>query len=91
MVTGEFTVTTVIGSSVASRTDLLSVQLTSGLIVAHAPSMRTPSLPKRAPWTEEDAEHLEKVLATFPPWNSDQIAVARRCFGAAQARIEGSS
>lgn len=50
--------------------------------------MRTPSLPKVGPWTEEDAAHLEKVLATFPPWNSEQIAVARRCFGAAQARIE---
>ncbi|MFD4783445.1 hypothetical protein ACFWNH_20790 [Rhodococcus qingshengii] len=53
--------------------------------------MRTPSLPKRDPWTEEDAAHLEKVLATFPPWNSEQIAVARRCFGAAQARIEAEA
>ncbi|ORI17423.1 hypothetical protein BH686_26370 [Rhodococcus erythropolis] len=50
--------------------------------------MRTPSLPKRGRWTEEDAAHLEKVLATFPPWNTEQIAVARRTFGAAQARIE---
>nr|WP_218679818.1 hypothetical protein [Rhodococcus qingshengii] len=53
--------------------------------------MRTPSLPKRAPWTEEDAAHLEKVLATFPPWNAEQIAVARRTFGAAQARIEAEA
>lgn len=50
--------------------------------------MNAPVLPKRAPWTEADAAHLEKVLATFPVWNSEQIAVARRTFGAAQARIE---
>ncbi|MDJ0014960.1 hypothetical protein [Rhodococcus erythropolis] len=50
--------------------------------------MRTPSLPKRGRWTDEDAAHLEKVLATFPLWNSEQIAVARRTFGAAQARLE---
>lgn len=55
---------------------------------AHTLHMRTPSLPKRAPWAEADAAHLEKVLATFPAWNSEQIAVARRTFGAAQARIE---
>lgn len=58
---------------------------------AHALRMKPPLLPKVGPWTEEDAAHLEKVLATFPPWNAEQIAVARRTFGAAQARIEGSS
>ncbi|MBP1054418.1 hypothetical protein J6397_30175 [Rhodococcus qingshengii] len=50
--------------------------------------MRTPSLPKVGPWTEEDAAHLEKVLATFPPWNSDQIEVARRAFQSAVDHIE---
>lgn len=56
--------------------------------MAHAHRMRTPHLPKKAPWRQEDEDHLQKVLATFPPWNAEQIAVARRCFGAAQARIE---
>lgn len=53
--------------------------------------MNAPALPKRAPWTEEDAAHLEKVLATFPVWNSEQIAVARRTFGAAAQRIASES
>ncbi|WP_070384706.1 hypothetical protein [Rhodococcus erythropolis] len=42
--------------------------------------MRTPSLPKVGPWTEDDEAHLQKVFATFPVWNSEQIAVARRAF-----------
>ncbi|MDV6267029.1 hypothetical protein [Rhodococcus globerulus] len=49
--------------------------------------MKTPILPKRAPWTEEDEAHLQKTLATFPVWNSEQIAVATRTFGAAARRI----
>lgn len=49
--------------------------------------MGTPRLPKAGPWTEEDAAHLEKVLATFPVWNSEQIAVARRAFQSAVDNI----
>lgn len=55
--------------------------------MAHDLHMTTPQLPKRAPWRQEDEDHLQKVLATFPLWNTDQIAVARRTFGAAQTRI----
>ena len=46
--------------------------------------MRTPRLPKAGPWTDEDAAHLEKVLATFPPWNSEQIALMRRISAASR-------
>lgn len=46
--------------------------------------MRTPRLPKAGPWTEEDAAHLEKVLATFPAWNSEQIALMRRISAASR-------
>ena len=56
--------------------------------MAHDLHMTTQQLPKRAPWRQEDEDHLQKVLATFPPWNAEQIAVARRTFGAAQARID---
>lgn len=42
MVTGESIATTVIGSSVASRVNLLSVQLTSGPVVAGGETIRTP-------------------------------------------------
>lgn len=46
--------------------------------------MRAPRLPKAGPWTEEDAAHLEKVLATFPAWNSEQIALMRRISAASR-------
>ncbi|MDV6271738.1 hypothetical protein [Rhodococcus globerulus] len=48
--------------------------------------MKTPILPKRAPWTEEDEAHLQKTLATFPVWNSHEIEVARRAFQSAVDR-----
>lgn len=57
--------------------------------------MRTPRLPKVGPWTQEDEDHLQKVLATFPPWNSKQIILMRRIFtagaeaAAAKQRPEG--
>ncbi|ANQ74269.1 hypothetical protein [Rhodococcus sp. 008] len=52
--------------------------------------MRTPSLPKVGPWTEDDEAHLQKVFATFPVWNSEQIALMRRIFtaGAEAAALE---
>lgn len=31
---------------------------------------------------QEDEDHLQKVLATFPPWNSEQIILMRRIFTA---------
>ncbi|MCW2300766.1 hypothetical protein [Rhodococcus erythropolis] len=56
--------------------------------------MRTPSLPKVGLWTEDDEAHLQKVFATFPVWNSEQIAVARRAFQSAvdrRAALDGGS
>lgn len=49
--------------------------------------MRTPHLPKRAPWTPEYEASFQKVRATFPVWNSEQIAVARRAFQSAVDNI----
>lgn len=49
--------------------------------------MRTPHLPKRAPWTAEYEASFQKVRATFPVWNSEQIAVARRAFQSAVDNI----
>lgn len=49
--------------------------------------MRTPHLPKVGPWTEEDEAEFQRVRATFPVWNAEQIAVARRTFGASAERI----
>lgn len=49
--------------------------------------MRTPHLPKRAPWTAEYEASFQKVRATFPIWNSEQIAVARRAFQSAVDNI----
>ncbi|MGC0365065.1 hypothetical protein ABH922_003049 [Rhodococcus sp. 27YEA15] len=46
-----------------------------------------PILPKRAPWTDDDARHLEKVLATMPVWNSEQSAVMRRLFQSAADKM----
>lgn len=56
-------------------------------VEAHALRMRTPHLPKVGPWTEDDEAHLQKVFATFPVWNSEQIAVARRAFQSAVDNI----
>ena len=57
--------------------------------------MRTPHLPKRAPWTAEYEASFQKVRATFPVWNSEQIALMRRIFTAgaeaAAARQQGEA
>ncbi|KZL31777.1 hypothetical protein A3852_19545 [Rhodococcus qingshengii] len=61
----------------------IAIHHRAGPVCVHALRMRTPSLPKAGPWTEDDEAHLQKVFATFPVWNSEQIAVARRAFQSA--------